>query len=69
MDAIKEILTSQGRTLSQGALAWLWARSGNTIPIPGFRSLQQMEENIKALEFGPLTDAQCDNIDDIMRKP
>ena len=35
-DAIVEILTSKGRTVAQGALAWLWARSPLTVPIPGF---------------------------------
>src|SRR5258707_86607 len=35
-DAVREILTSNGRTIAQGALAWLWARSEKTLPIPGF---------------------------------
>ena len=47
-------LTSDGRTLAQGALAWIWARSPAAIPIPGFRSVAQVEENIAALTFGPL---------------
>jgi aryl-alcohol dehydrogenase-like predicted oxidoreductase len=34
LNGIKEILTSGGRTLAQGALAWIWARSDRTIPIP-----------------------------------
>lgn len=53
--AIREILTSHGRTVAQGALAWLWARSPQTIPIPGFRTAKQVEENTKAMQFGPLT--------------
>ena len=35
--AIREVLTSNGRTLAQGALAWIWARSPKTIPIPGIQ--------------------------------
>jgi len=58
LDAIREILTSDGRTLAQGALAWLWARSEQTIPIPGFKTLGQVEENCSALQRGPLTAAQ-----------
>ena len=27
LDSIREILTSNGRTLTQGALAWIWAKS------------------------------------------
>lgn len=52
--AIREILTTGGRTLAQGALGWLWARSPHTIPIPGFRTVRQAEENAGALAFGPL---------------
>jgi aryl-alcohol dehydrogenase-like predicted oxidoreductase len=58
IDAVREILTSGGRTLAQGALAYLWARSGKTIPIPGCRTVAQVEENAGALAFGPLTPDQ-----------
>ncbi len=64
--AIREVLTSGGRTLAQGALAWLWARSPRTIPIPGFRSVAQVDENCRALEFGPLTAAQLREIDQLL---
>jgi aryl-alcohol dehydrogenase-like predicted oxidoreductase len=58
LDGINQILTSKGRTLAQGALAWIWARSGCAIPIPGVRTVQQVEENVGAVEFGPLTSDQ-----------
>lgn len=64
--AVREILTSQGRTLVQGALAWLWARSGQTIPIPGFKTLRQVEENAGAMQFGPLTAAQVQEIEALL---
>jgi aryl-alcohol dehydrogenase-like predicted oxidoreductase len=54
-DAIREILTSNGRSVSQGALAWIWARSPKTLPIPGFRTVEQVKENAAAMQFGPLT--------------
>ncbi len=63
LEAVKEILTSGGRSLAQGALAWLWARSPRTIPIPGFKSLKQVEENAGAMAFGPLTPEQMRQID------
>jgi len=66
--AIREILTSNGRTLAQGALAWLWGRSEKTIPIPGFRTVKQVEENSRALEFGPLTPAQMQEIEGIIER-
>ena len=54
VDAIRAALTSDGRTLAQGALAWIWARSPVAIPIPGFRTAAQIEENAGALAAGPL---------------
>ena len=67
-EAVKEILTSSGRTLAQGALAWLWGRSEQTIPIPGFRTVAQVEENCGAMQFGPLTAAQVSEIDQILER-
>ena len=54
VDAIRAALTSDGGTLAQGALAWIWARSPVAIPIPGFRTAAQIEENAGALAAGPL---------------
>jgi aryl-alcohol dehydrogenase-like predicted oxidoreductase len=63
MESVREILKSDGRTLAQGALAWLWARSEQTLPIPGFRTVPQVEENCGALQFGPLTAVQMKEIE------
>jgi aryl-alcohol dehydrogenase-like predicted oxidoreductase len=67
-DAIVEILTSEGRTVAQGALAWNWARSPQTIPIPGFRTVKQVEENAEAMEHGPLTPEQMSQIEEILQR-
>jgi len=66
LEAVREILTSEGRTLAQGSLAWIWGRSPNTIPIPGFKTVTQVEENARAMEFGPLTPGQMAEIDQIL---
>ncbi len=66
LDSVKEILTINGRTLVQGALAWIWGKSGSTIPIPGFKTIKQVEENAKAMEFGPLSQDQMNEIDRIL---
>lgn len=66
VEAVREILTSGGRTLAQGALAWLWARSPQNIPIPGFRTVAQVQENAAAMQFGPLTPEQMREIDAIL---
>jgi aryl-alcohol dehydrogenase-like predicted oxidoreductase len=67
VDSLREILTSDGRTLAQGALAWLWARSERTIPIPGFRNVSQAEDNAGALAFGPLRPEQMTEIAGLLR--
>jgi aryl-alcohol dehydrogenase-like predicted oxidoreductase len=64
--AVREILTSDGRTPAQGALAWIWARSDRAVPIPGFKTVRQAEENARALELGALTDAQFSEIETLL---
>ncbi|MFD3650162.1 aldo/keto reductase [Streptomyces cyaneofuscatus] len=66
VEALRDVLTSDGRTLTQGALGWLWARSPRTIPIPGFRTVAQAEENAGAIAKGPLTAGQLAEIDAIL---
>jgi aryl-alcohol dehydrogenase-like predicted oxidoreductase len=66
LDAIREILTSGGRTLAQGALAWIWGRSEKTIPIPGFKTVAQAADNAGAMAFGPLTPEQIAEIDTLV---
>src|ERR687885_1862349 len=66
LEAVREILTSGGRSLAQGALAWIWGRSERTGPIPGFRTVAQVEENGQALELGPLTPEQMQEVEGIL---
>ncbi|MEU0843534.1 aldo/keto reductase [Streptomyces sp. NPDC005962] len=63
VDALRSVLTSDARTLAQGALAWIWARSTRTIPIPGFRTVAQAEENAGAIAKGPLSPQQMAEVD------
>jgi aryl-alcohol dehydrogenase-like predicted oxidoreductase len=64
--AVREVLTSQRRSLAQGALAWIWARSDRTVPIPGVRTVRQVEENAAAMQAGPLTADQVAEIDHLL---
>ncbi|UCG24352.1 MAG: aldo/keto reductase [Chloroflexota bacterium] len=66
VDNMREVLTSEGRTMAQGALAWIMACSSRTIPIPGFKNVQQVVENAGAIAFGPLSEAQMRQIDSIL---
>jgi aryl-alcohol dehydrogenase-like predicted oxidoreductase len=58
LDTVRDTLTGDGRTLAQGALAWIWSHDDRAIPLPGFRNRSQVEENVGALAVGPLTPAQ-----------
>jgi aryl-alcohol dehydrogenase-like predicted oxidoreductase len=51
---IETYLTKDGRSTVQGALGWIWARSPLTIPLPGFRNMEQMQVLVEAQQFGPL---------------
>jgi aryl-alcohol dehydrogenase-like predicted oxidoreductase len=70
LDAVRDLLRSDGRSLAQGAFAWLWARSSRTLPIPGFRTVAQVEDMAGALEKGALSDAVMAEIETvILREP
>jgi aryl-alcohol dehydrogenase-like predicted oxidoreductase len=42
------------------------ARSAVTIPIPGFKTVAQAEENAHAMAFGPLNDQQMREVDTLL---
>jgi aryl-alcohol dehydrogenase-like predicted oxidoreductase len=70
IEAVRKMFADAGdpRTLAQIALAWIWTRSERTIPIPGFKTLTQVKENIQAMEFGLLSQEQMKKIDEIFER-
>lgn len=66
LDAVRDVLTANGHTLPQACLAYIWALDENMVPIPGFRTVAQVEENAQALELGPLSEAQVAEIREII---
>ena len=68
VDEIRDILASNGRTMAQGALAYIWALDERMVPIPGFKSVKQVKDNAGALQFGPLSEAQVKEIQAIVGK-
>ena len=66
VDEIRDILTSNGRTMAQGALAYIWALDERMVPIPGFKSVKQVEDNAGAMQFGPLTGSQMRELQTIV---
>lgn len=68
VDALRDVLTAGGHTLAQAALAYIWALDERMVPIPGFKTVQQVEENAGALELGPLNEEQMGEIDSILAR-
>ncbi len=66
VDAVREILTAGGRSAAAGALGWNLARSDRTIPIPGVRTVAQVEQNVTALDQGPLSAEQMREISSLV---
>jgi aryl-alcohol dehydrogenase-like predicted oxidoreductase len=67
--AAREELTADGRTLVQGALAWIWGHSRATLPLPGFRTVAQVRENAAAAGHGPLPAAGMERIHALLGEP
>ena len=65
-EAVRKMFADAGevRTQAQIALDWIWTRSDRTIPIPGFKTLAQVTENIQAIEFGLFSNEQMNKIDE-----
>jgi aryl-alcohol dehydrogenase-like predicted oxidoreductase len=65
LDQLKELLAEQGRTLVQGILGYIWAKNDRAIPIPGAKTVDQITENAKSLELGPISQQIMGEIDSI----
>ena len=68
LEAMRDLLTTGGRTLAQGALSWILARSLNALPVPGFKSEAQIRDNLGTLEKGPLPASVMAEIDTILQQ-
>lgn len=66
LSALRDVLVRDGRTPAQAALGWVLSRSPITVPIPGFRTIEQVEENLGALVTGPLSEAEMSEIQAIL---
>lgn len=43
-ESLRTILTREGRAYVQGAIAWIRASTNRAVPVPGFRTVAQVEE-------------------------
>ena len=60
------LLTADGRSMPQGALAWVLGASERTIPIPGFTSAAQIHDNVEAVWQGRLSADAMARLKDIV---
>jgi aryl-alcohol dehydrogenase-like predicted oxidoreductase len=63
---VRELLTTDGRTLVQGALGYLLALDPMIIPLPGIRTVAQAEENTAVLNLGPLPEPEATKITELL---
>ncbi len=67
LEALRELLTVGGRSLAQGALGWILAKSPVALPVPGFKTEAQIRDNLGAAEKGPLPADVMTEIESILR--
>ncbi|OIN39926.1 hypothetical protein AO411_2024795 [Salmonella enterica subsp. enterica serovar Sarajane] len=65
VDELKKFATANGMTPAQLALAWIMNNEAGIIPIPGTRTPQYLDENIRAADIA-LTSEQITTINEIL---
>lgn len=68
LDALRDLLTTDGRTLTQGAICWLWSKGDMNLPVPGARTVEQIEGLAGALAFGRLLDTTMMEIEALIER-
>jgi aryl-alcohol dehydrogenase-like predicted oxidoreductase len=66
VEALREVLTSGGRTMAQGALSYILGLDERLIPIPGFKTVEQVKENASTMAFGSLTPQEMQQVQQIV---
>ncbi len=69
LNAIRELLQTGGRSLTQGALCWLLAKSDRNIPLPGARTPEQITDSAGAVAHGPLPADVMAEIEGLIERP
>lgn len=59
---VRDVLTANGRTLAQGALAWVLATQPTGVPLPGFRRVEQVIDSVGVLSAAPVTTGELDDV-------
>ena len=65
LDDLDKLVAEKGVSMSQFALAWVMNQPGVTSPIIGSRSMEQLQDNLKALEV-TITDEDRAKVDEVV---
>jgi aryl-alcohol dehydrogenase-like predicted oxidoreductase len=65
LEALEKLVADKGVTMSQFALAWVMHQPGVTSPIIGSRNMEQLQDNLKALDV-EITDDDRTRVDEIV---
>jgi aryl-alcohol dehydrogenase-like predicted oxidoreductase len=65
---IRMLLTADGRSLAQGALAWCLGQSDTTVPLPGCRTPRQAKDNFGTLSMEPLPEEILKELKAVVQK-
>jgi aryl-alcohol dehydrogenase-like predicted oxidoreductase len=68
LDLLRDLLTTGDRSMAQGAVAWILARNPRAVPLPGFRTVEQVADLCGALPKGPLEPAGLAAVESIMQR-
>ncbi|MEJ7649883.1 MAG: aldo/keto reductase [Nakamurella sp.] len=62
LSEVRDILTGGGRSLAQGAIAWVLATDPDGVVVPGFRTVAQVIDTVGTLTATPLTPGELDDV-------
>jgi aryl-alcohol dehydrogenase-like predicted oxidoreductase len=69
VEQVRGPLTRDGRSMTQAAVSWILALSDRTFPIPGFKTVTQVEELVAAAGLPPLEEDQLEFVDELAAMP
>ena len=68
LDRVRDLLTAGGRSMAQGAVSWILARNARAVPLPGFRTVEQVEDLCGALSKGPLDPTALAAVESVVQR-
>lgn len=66
LNGVADIMKAGRKTLVEGALAYLLGKADNTVPIPGFRTAEQVSDLVAVLDSGPMSSDDIASIEALL---